>query len=156
MSSERANSGRIRRRRSHHWYWVAAIPSAFVLWVTALAWLAVASSWEAFGFTANVVNLSLVALGVPFLFLTAYFPFAVYKDADYVNRTSGNWAPNPMRQALKAAFGVVVLLVVGVLAVLLDLPPSLPVILGFVVSVPFAVYYLWKRREKVGVPDVPW
>jgi uncharacterized protein YacL len=156
MSSERANTGRARRRRSHHWYWVAAIPAAFLLWLAALAWLAVASSWEAFGFGANVVQLSLVALGVPFLFLTVYFPVAVYRDADYVNRTSGTWAPQPMRQALIATFGLVVLLVVGVLSVLLNYPPSVPVILGFLVSVPFAVYYLWKRREKVGVPDVPW
>ena len=156
MSSERAGRQRSKRRRSHHWYWVAAIPTTFLLWLAALAWLAMAASWEAFGFDANAVELSLVALGVPFVFLTAYFPVAVYRDADYVNRTSGTWAPQPMRQALVAAFGTVVLLVTAVVSVVLDLPPSIPVILGFLVNVPLAVYYLHQRRENVGVPDVPW
>jgi hypothetical protein len=156
MSSERASGGRTGRRRSHHWYWVAAIPATFLIWLAALAWLALAASWEAFGFDANAVELSLVALGVPFVFLTAYFPVAVYRDADYVNRTSGAWAPQPMRQALIATFGMVVLLGAGVASVLVGLPPSVPVVLGFLVSVPFAVYYLHQRRENVGVPDVPW
>jgi len=135
---------------------VAAIPAAFVLWLATLAWLAVASSWEAFGFGADVVNLSLLALGVPFAFLTAYFPLAVYRDADYVNRTSGKWAPNPMRQALLAAPGLVVLVLAGIPAVFVGIPPTWPVVAGFVVDVPFAVYYLRERRERVGTPDVPW
>jgi hypothetical protein len=156
MSSERTGRGRVKRRQSHHWYWVAAIPAAFVLWVATLAWLALAASWEAFGFGADVVNLSLVALGVPFAFLTAYFPMAVYRDADYVNRTSGKWAPNPMRQALLAAPGLLVLAFAGVPAVFLGVPPTWPVVAGFVVSVPFAVCYLQQRREHVGTPDVPW
>jgi hypothetical protein len=156
MSSERAGREQTRRRRSHHWYWVAAIPAAFVLWLAALAWLALASSWEAFGFGANAVELSLVALGIPFVFLTGYFPVAVYKDADYVNRTSGTWAPQPMRQALLATFGIIVLIVAGIVSVVVGLPPSVPVILGFLVSVPLAAYYLYQRHEKVGVPDVPW
>ena len=152
MSSERANSGRTRRRRSHHWYWVAAIPATFLIWVATLAWLALAASWEAFGFGGRTVELSLLALGVPFVILTAYFPLAVYRDADYVNRTSGKWAPEPMRQALAAALGLVILVVVGAGAVLLDFPPSWPVIAGFLVSVPFAAYYLWQRHEHVGTP----
>lgn len=156
MSSERTSRGRIRRRQSHHWYWVAAIPSGFLLWVLTVAWLALASSWEAFGFGADLVNLSLVALGVPFAFLTAYFPVAVYRDADYVNRTSGQWAPNPMRQALLAAPGIVLLVAVAVAAVVYDLPPTWPVVAGFAASVPFALYYLKERRERVGTPDVPW
>ena len=141
---------------SHHWYWVAAIPVAFALWLAALAWLAVAATFEAFSFGASVVELSMVALGVPFAFLTAYFPVAVYRDARYVDRTSGKWAPEPMRQALLAAIGLVVLAVVAVVALVLQLSPVVPVIAGFVASVPFAVYYLRKRRKYVGVPDVPW
>ncbi|WP_137284114.1 hypothetical protein [Halorussus salinisoli] len=156
MSSERAKSGRVRRRRSNHWYWVAAIPAAFLLWLATLAWLALASSWEAFGFGANTVELSLVPLGIPFVFLTAYFPLAVYRDADYVNRTSGKWAPEPKQQALVAALGLVVLVLVGVASVFLGLPPTLPVVAGFVVSVPFAAHYLYQRHEHVGTPDVPW
>ncbi|WP_276280081.1 hypothetical protein [Halorussus caseinilyticus] len=152
MSSERANSGRVRRRRSHHWYWVAAIPAAFLLWVASLAWLALAASWEAFGFGGSTVELSLVALGVPFVFLTAYFPLAVYRDADYVNRTSGKWAPDPRTQALKAGLGLAVLAVVGIGALVFDFPPSWPVVAGFVVSVPFASYYIYQRHEKVGTP----
>jgi ribose/xylose/arabinose/galactoside ABC-type transport system permease subunit len=152
MSSERADGRRTRRRRSHHWYWVAAIPATFLLWLATLAWLAVASSWEAFGFGTNAVELSLVALGVPFVILTAYFPMAVYRDADYVNRTSGQWAPQPMRQAMVAAAGLAVFVLVGLGVVLSDFPPSWPVIAGFVVSVPFAAYYVWRRHETVGTP----
>ncbi|NHN60647.1 MULTISPECIES: hypothetical protein [Halorussus] len=152
MSSERASGNRTRRRRSHHWYWVAAIPAAFCLWLASLAWLAVASTWEAFGFGQNTFSLSLVALGVPFLFLTAYFPLAVYRDADYVNRTSGKWAPDPRQQALRATAGLVVLVLAAVTSVLLGLPPTVPVVAGFVVSVPFAAYYLYRRHETVGTP----
>ncbi|WP_435177449.1 hypothetical protein [Halorussus sp. AFM4] len=152
MSRERAGGSRTRRRRSHHWYWVAAIPAAFVLWLATLAWLAVASTWEAFGFGQNTFALSMVALGVPFVFLTAYFPLAVYRDADYVNRTSGKWAPDPRRQALRAAAGLVVLVLTAVASVLLGLPPTVPVVAGFVVTVPFATYYLYRRHETVGTP----
>ena len=157
MSSERANGGRPSRRGSHHWYWVATIPGAFVLWLASLAWLALAASWESFGFGGRAVEVSMIALGVPFVFLTAYFPIAVYKDADYVNRTSGQWAPEPTRQALTALPGVVVLLVLAAVAVSLGASPFVvPVIGGLVVSVPYAVYYLRKRHERIGVPDVPW
>ncbi|PSP54717.1 hypothetical protein BRC82_09285 [Halobacteriales archaeon QS_1_67_19] len=151
MSSQRA-----RRLGSHHWYWVAAIPATFLLWVATLAWLALAATWEAFAFDANAVRLSLIALGVPFVFLTAYFPLAVYRDATYVNHTSGKWAPQPMRQALAAAVGPVVLIVLGFLVAAFDLPPTWPVVAGFGVTVPVAAYYLYRRREHVGVPDVPW
>lgn len=153
MSSERASGNRTRRRRSHHWYWVAAIPATFAIWVASLAWLAVASTWEAsFGFGENTFSLSLVVLGIPFVFLTAYFPMAVYRDADYVNRTSGKWAPDPREQALRAAAGLVVLLLTGVAAALVGLPPTVPVVAGFVVTVPFAAYYLYRRHETVGTP----
>ncbi|WP_132059240.1 hypothetical protein [Halorussus amylolyticus] len=143
---------------SHHWYWVAAIPGAFVLWVATLAWLALAASFEAFSFGARVVELSMVALGIPFAFLTAYFPVAVYRDANYVNRTSGKWAPEPMRQALVALAGLVVLVAVGAVLLVLRFPvsPVVPIIAGFVASVPFAVYYLRKRGRYVGVPSAPW
>jgi hypothetical protein len=152
MSSERTSTGRKRRRRSHHWYWVAAIPATFLLWLATLAWLALASSWEAFDFGTSMVDISLLALGVPFAFLTAYLPIAVYRDADYVNRTSGKWTPEPMRQALVALPGFVVLVGLGVTAAVTDLDLAIPVVAGFVVSVPFAVYYLWKRHETVGTP----
>lgn len=141
---------------SHHWYWVAAIPAAFALWVAALAWLALAASWETFSFDASVVELSMITLGIPFGFLTAYFPVAVYRDASYVDRTSGKWAPEPMRQALLAAAGLVVLAVVAVVALAFQWSPTVPVVAGFVASVPFAVHYLRKRRKYVGVPGVPW
>jgi len=151
------SSGYARRTDgSHHWYWVAAIPGAFALWLATLAWLAVASSFEAFSFGTRMVELSMVALGVPFAFLTAYFPVAVYRDASYVDRTSGKWAPMPMRQALAALPGLVLLVVVGVAVVLTSGSPVIPVIVGFVADVPFAVYYLRKRSERVGVPGVPW
>lgn len=146
MSSERG------RRRSHHWYWVAAIPATFLLWLGTLAWLALASSWEAFGFGGDTVELSLVALGIPFAFLTAYFPLAVYRDADYVNRTSGKWSPEPMRQALFALPGFVVLVGLGVTALIAGLSLAVPVVAGFVISVPFAGYYLYRRHETVGTP----
>ncbi|USZ66814.1 hypothetical protein NGM10_08720 [Halorussus salilacus] len=144
------------RKGSHHWYWVAAIPAAFVLWVAALAWLALAAQFNAFSFADRVVELSMVALGIPFAFLTVYFPIAVYRDANYVNRTSGKWAPEPMRQALLALIGAVVFAVVGVVTVVLSFSPVVPIIAGFVASVPFAVHYLRKRRKYVGVPGLPW
>jgi hypothetical protein len=90
--------------------------------------------------------------GVPFVVLTAYFPIAVYRDADYVNRTSGQWGPDPQRYALGAALGLVVLLAVGAGTLLAGASPAIPVIAGFVVSVPFAVYYLYRRHETVGTP----
>ena len=153
MSSDRATSGHPRRHGSHHWYWVAAIPATFVLWLASLAWLALAASWEAsFGFGGRTVELSMIALGIPFAFLTAYFPIAVYKDADYVNRTSGKWAPEPRRQALLALPGLVVLVAVAIVAVVLNLSPVVSVIAGFVVSVPFAVQYLRTRHERIGTP----
>jgi hypothetical protein len=152
MSSDRATGGRPSRRGSHHWYWVAAIPGAFVLWLATLAWLALAASWETFGFGGETVEISMVALGIPFAFLTAYFPIAVFKDADYVNRTSGKWAPEPRRQALMALPGLVVFVVVAVAAVLLSFSPVAPVIAGFVVSVPYAVHYLRKRHDRIGTP----
>jgi hypothetical protein len=152
MSNDRANGGRTSHRGSHHWYWVAAIPATFVLWLASLAWLALAASWESFGFGGQTVELSMLALGVPFAFLTAYFPIAIYKDADYVNRTSGKWAPEPMRQALAALPGFVVLVLLAVAAVLFNVSPAVAVIAGFVSSVPFAVYYLRKRHERLGTP----
>lgn len=152
MSSQRASSGRGKRRRSHNWYWVAAIPATFLLWMATLAWLALAASWEAFGFGASVIELSMVPLGIPFAFLTAYFPLAVYRDADYVNRTSGKWAPEPMRQALAALPGFVLLVALGVAALLVGFSPAIPVVAGFVISVPFSSYYLYRRHEAVGTP----
>ncbi|MFC4553346.1 MULTISPECIES: hypothetical protein [Halorussus] len=143
---------------SHHWYWVAAIPATFVLWLASLAWLAVASTFEAFSFGGSTIRLSMVALGVPFVFLTAYFPVAVYRDASYIDRTSGKWAPEPMRQALVALVGLVLLVAVGgvLLALRFPVDPVWAVILGFVASVPFAVHYLRRRHERVGVPGLPW
>lgn len=157
MSS--SESGYVRRSHDHHhWYWVAAIPVTFLLWLVALAWLAVASQFESsFGFGGSTVQLSLVALGIPFAFLTAYFPLAVYRDTSYIDRTSGQWAPNPMRQALLAAPGLVVAILVAFIVVISGNSQfSLPVIAGFLVSVPFATYYIYRRRARVGVPDVPW
>ena len=151
MSSTGSGYGR-RSRDDHHWYWVAAIPVTFCLWLAALAWLAVAAQFEGFGFGGGTVGLSMVALGVPFAFLTAYFPLAVYRDASYIDRTSGQWAPNPMRQALLAAPGLLLLLLLGVFVLATGGSPTVPLVVGFAASVPFAVYYLYQRHETVGTP----
>lgn len=155
MSS--SGSGYARRSRDdHHWYWVAAIPVIFCLWLAALAWLAVASSFETFGFGGSTVELSMVAVGVPFVFLTLYFPLAVYRDASYIDRTSGNWAPEPRRKLLQALPGAVLLVVSGAFVLFFGGSLTWPIIAGFVVDVPFAVQYLRERRKHVGQPELPW
>ncbi|WP_458207550.1 hypothetical protein [Haladaptatus sp. NG-SE-30] len=140
------------RVNSRWWYWIAAVPTVFVFWVVTVVWVAFAISMEP-GLLAGsgdspltrAAAVSLVAVGVPFVVLTAFFPLAVFQDTQAISRAEAGWEPSG-NYALVALLGLVVLAGLA----LSDL--SLAVITGFVVSVPFSVYYLWLRHEHLGVP----
>ncbi|MFC4359670.1 hypothetical protein ACFO0N_17130 [Halobium salinum] len=128
---------------SKWWYWIAAVPAYFVLTllfggaafflvlagvgIDLLGGLGVAT----FGVTALLVVFAfLVAL--PGLLLAVLFPVAIYVDARAVERAALDWRPDPVLYGLVAVVGVVAT--------------------NFVVSVPLACYYLYKRHEAVGTP----
>ncbi|WP_458188842.1 hypothetical protein [Haladaptatus sp. NG-WS-4] len=147
------------RVNSRWWYWIAAVPTVFVFWLVTVAWVAFAISMEpglfGIGDDSRAVRLfvalpraatvSLVAVGVPFVVLTALFPFAVFQDTQAISRAEAGWEPSG-NYALVALLGVVALAGLA----LSDL--SLAVIVGFVLSVPFSLYYLWLRHDRLGVP----
>ena len=128
---------------SRWWYWIAAVPVYFlvtfvggaiaaVLFVFAglldvlgLGGLASVSTFVLFGGVAALFGL----VGVVVAFA---FPVAVYVDARAIEATGGEWQPDPVLWGL-----------VAVVAVLVT---------NFVLSVPMALYYLYKRREALGTP----
>jgi hypothetical protein len=128
---------------SRWWYWIAAVPVYFlvtfaggavaaVLFVFAglldvlgLGGLASFSTFVLFGGVAALFGL----VGVIVAFA---FPVAVYVDARAIEATGGEWQPDPVLWGL-----------VAVVAVLVT---------NFVLSVPMALYYLYKRREALGTP----
>lgn len=143
------------RVNSRWWYWIAAVPAVFVFWVVTVAWVAFAISLEPnlFSLTGNspVIHaalVSLVAVGIPFAVLILMFPFAVFQDTQAIRRAEPGWEPPSGNYALVGLFGLVCAVVVGFLTS--DL--SMAVIVGFVLSVPFALYYLRERHENLGVP----
>ncbi|RBI63108.1 hypothetical protein DMJ13_00685 [halophilic archaeon] len=142
---------------SRWWYWIAAIPTVFAFWLVTVAWVALAISLEpglldgpGFGDDpiSNAAVISLVAVGVPFVALTAIFPLAVFQDSHAIDRAAVEWEPPGGSYALLALGGWLVGGAVGV--ILVDL--SMAIIAGFAASVPFAVYYLERRHEHLGVP----
>ncbi|WP_227352934.1 hypothetical protein [Haladaptatus salinisoli] len=147
------------RVNSRWWYWIAAVPTVFAFWLVTVAWVAFAISVDPglvgesgppfvvrlFLALPQATLVSLVAVGIPFVVLTALFPFAVFQDTQAINRAELDWEPSG-NYALVALVGLVALAGLA----LTDL--SLAVIVGFVLSVPFSLYYLRKRHEHVGVP----
>ncbi|WP_327050677.1 hypothetical protein [Halomicrococcus gelatinilyticus] len=139
---------------SRWWYWIAAIPAVFGFWLVTVAWVALAIWLEpglldtagGDGPLAQAARISLVAVGVPLVVLTAIFPFAVFQDTQAIDRAGVEWEPPSGTYAAVALVGLLVLAVAGVSDI------SIGVISGFAVSVPFALYYLQQRHERLGVP----
>src|SRR6056297_3214257 len=141
---------------SRWWYWIAAIPTVFGFWLVTVAWVAFAIWLEpgllntsgGDGPLVQAARISLVAVGVPIVVLVAIFPLAVFQDTHAIDTAAVEWAPPGSTYALLALGGWLVGGGVGLL--LVDL--SMGIIAGFAASVPFALYYLQQRHERLGVP----
>ena len=128
---------------SDWWYWIAAVPAYFVvtlagglfaavlfvfaglLDIVGLGGLASVSTFVLFGGFAAL-------LGLVGVVLACVFPVAIYVDARALEREGGAWTPDPVLWGLFAVAAVLVT--------------------NFIVSVPLALYYLYKRHEAVGTP----
>lgn len=128
---------------SRWWYWIAAVPVYFALMFVAgivafvLGVFAMMLDVLGLGGLASVGTFVLFALGavlfmIPGLVLSVLFPLALYVDARAVSEADVGWNPDPALYALVGLAGVVVT--------------------AFTVSVPLALYYLYKRHKVVGVP----
>ena len=154
----------VRRRLVHDrvetrwWYWVAAVPAAFAFWLLSVAWVAVAISLGPLAGPRPLVQaaeVSLVAFGGPFLALTAVFPFAVYADASAVLDADVDWRPPRALLTVAAAIGPLVsamAVLYGLVADAAGLTPIWAIVLGFLLTVPVAAYYLHGRHGHLGVP----
>lgn len=144
--ADREREARDRRREvveSRRWYWIAAVPVYFVLatgvslFALALIGIAVGLDLVGAGGFAGPGLVTLLAFGAAVfaaigVVLAVAFPIAVYLDARAVGETGYEWDPDA------ALYGLVA--VVGVIAT------------NFLVSVPLALYYLYRRHEAVGTP----
>jgi hypothetical protein len=128
---------------SNWWYWIAAVPVyllvtlvggalaavlflfAGVLDIVGLGGLASLSTFVLFGGVATLAGLVGVVIAL-------VFPVAMYVDARAVEREGGAWTPDPVLWGLLAVVAVLVT--------------------NFVVSVPLALYYLYRRHEELGTP----
>lgn len=130
---------------SKWWYWIAAVPVValvgtvfgvlfgllgFVGFLFGVGFDAGALSLVPFVAVALAVVLVALVGGV----LTLVFPVAMYVDARAINEAAADyeWRPDP------ALYGLVAL--AGALTT------------TFVVTVPLALYYLYRRHETVGTP----
>jgi hypothetical protein len=137
---------------------VAAVPAVFVFWTVAVAWVTVAVTLGPLAGPRPVVQaaeVSMVAFVGPFLVLTAVFPFAVLADASAVTEADVDW--RPPRAALTAAASVGPLLAAagGTLDWASDGSLDVPgwaVLAGFLLALPVAAYYLYRRHDHLGVP----
>jgi hypothetical protein len=143
------------RVQSRWWYWIAAVPVVFVFWLVTVAWVTFAILLEPTVLSStgdspvvHAASVSLVAVGIPFAVLTVMFPFAVFQDTQAVLRAEPGWEPPSGNYALTGLLGLVGAVVSGLLTRSL----SIAVITGFVLSVPFALYYLRERHDNLGVP----
>jgi hypothetical protein len=128
---------------SDWWYWIAAVPLYFLVTlvggVVAGVVFLFAGVLDVVGF-GGVASFSTFVLfaGVAALFglvgvaLAVVFPVALYVDARAIEELDGEWTPDPVLWGL---FGVVAVLVTN-----------------FVLSVPLALYYLYRRHAAVGTP----
>lgn len=128
---------------SKWWYWIAAVPVylvvtlvggafAAVLFVFAglldivgLGGLASVSTFLLLGGAAALFGLVGVAIAI-------VFPVAMYVDARAIESAGGEWTPDPVLWGLLAVVAVLVT--------------------NFVLSVPLALYYLYRRHEELGTP----
>ncbi|SEO59085.1 hypothetical protein SAMN04487948_103384 [Halogranum amylolyticum] len=130
---------------SRWWYWIAAVP-LFALVGTVFGVLFGIVGFVGFffgvGFDAGMLSVLpfvAVALAVTLVaavggLLTLVFPLAMYVDARAITEAAADyeWRPDP------ALYGLVAL--AGALTT------------TFVVTVPLALYYLYRRHETVGTP----
>ena len=143
---------------SRWWYWVAAVPAVFAFWLVAVAWVTVAVALGPLADAnplAQAAEISMVAFVGPFLVLTIVFPFAVYADATAVIDAAVGWRPPRAAVTGAAAVGPFVAVGGGLLDLLADGTFDVPgwaVVLGFLLAVPVAGYYLLRRHEELGVP----
>ncbi|WP_117593675.1 hypothetical protein [Haloprofundus halophilus] len=128
---------------SNWWYWIAAVPallvvslgfgvSAFFLALLGVGldiagFMGLASAGFGLLFFAVASLLALASFVVAVL-----FPVAMYVDARAVEAADLGWNPDPVLYFLGAVFAVVAT--------------------NFVLSVPLAVYYLYKRHGAIGRP----
>lgn len=128
---------------SNWWYWIAAVPIYFlvalvggaltavlflfagILDVVGLGGLASISALVVFGGAAALFGLVGVAIAI-------VFPVAMYIDARAIESVGEEWTPDPVLWGLLAVVAVLVT--------------------NFIVSVPLALYYLYKRHEALGTP----
>jgi hypothetical protein len=130
---------------SKWWYWIAAVPVVALVGTgfgVLFGLLGVVGFLFGVGFDAgalSVVPFVAVALAVVLValvggVLTLVFPVAMYVDARAITEaaTDYEWRPDPALYGLVALVGAVTT--------------------TFVVTVPLALYYLYRRHESVGTP----
>ena len=123
---------------SRWWYWIAAVPVYFAFSLAfggLLFGVMFLGFWVDAAFAVSGLFVFAVAaffLALPGLALTVLFPVAVYVDARAVSEAEVGWHPDPVLYGLVALAGVLMT--------------------AFTVSVPMALYYLYRRHETVGVP----
>lgn len=129
---------------SRWWYWVLAVPVYFavvavlgaaVLLFVFLGVLGVGLTGEPAlgGLFVVAVGLGFVLLALPGLLIAVLFPVGIYFDADAVSDLEDvDWEPDPVVYGLVALAAVLVT--------------------NFLLSVPVALYYLYRRHEALGVP----
>lgn len=128
---------------SDWWYWIAAVPLYFlvtlvggvlaagvfvfagILDIAGLGGLASVSTFILFGGVATLFGLFGVVIAI-------VFPVATYIDARAIESAGGEWTPDPVVWGLLAVVAVLVT--------------------NFILSVPLALYYLYRRHEAVGTP----
>lgn len=128
---------------SRWWYWIAAVPALFAVTLGfgigafVLALFGVALDVAGLAGLASFGGFVLFSIGGAILAGTSLlvailFPVATYVDARAVEESNLAWRPDPVLYGLAAAAAVIAT--------------------NFVLSVPLALYYLYKRHGAVGVP----
>ena len=128
---------------SRWWYWIAAVPLYFLMTLVGgaiaaglflfaglldfagLGGLASVSTFLVFGALASLFGLVGIVVAV-------LFPVALYIDTRAIEALDREWTPDPVLWGLLAVVAVLVT--------------------NFVLSVPLALYYLYRRHESVGTP----
>ncbi|SFR32838.1 hypothetical protein [Halogeometricum limi] len=122
---------------SNWWYWIAAPIVLFVLSLVGGSLFFVGFLFDLF-FTGGLLSFGAALLFGGFaalvgLVISVLFPVAVYVDARALSDApESSWSPDPVLYGLVALAGVV--------------------LTAFTVSVPFGIYYLYRRHTAVGTP----
>jgi hypothetical protein len=128
---------------SRWWYWIAAVPVLFGVSLglggaaVVLFLFGVALDVAGFAGVASLGGFVLFWLGTLFLgfvglLVAVLFPIATYVDARAIEEAGLEWRPDPVLYGLAAAAAVLAT--------------------NFVLSVPLALYYLYRRHGAVGTP----